>query len=224
MRRDRRQLRGAAVAAAVVLAGVIPAGAAAHAIVGPAASRPADLQRYTLTVPNEGVSPTVEVDIKVPANVGFFLAEDAPSWTAKVERRGDRVDVVRFTGGAVAPGFFATFHFIARNPVQEGELVWKVKQVYAGGRVVLWAGGPGSDTPASVTRISEAAPPGDVVDVVGGKQAVVTPAGSTPGASGSTAKSRAVAGGRDGLALGLGAAGLVAGLVALGLVVLRRRR
>lgn len=204
-----------------MLAGALPAGAAAHAIVGPGASRPADLQRYTLTVPNEGTTPTVEVDVKVPAGVGFFLAENAPSWQARVEMAGDRVDVVRFTRGSIPPGFFATFHFIARNPVQEGELVWKVKQVYAGGRVVLWGGGPGSDTPASVTRISETAPVGDVVDVVGGKQTVATPgAASAPVAAAAPAAS----GGRDGLALGLGVAGLVAGLTALGLVVLRGRR
>ena len=214
-------MRGAAVAAVVALAGALPAGAAAHAIVGPAASRPADLQRYTLTGPNEGTTPTVEVDVKVPAGVSFFLAEDAPSWQARVERSGDQIDVVRFTGGTIAPGFFATFHFIARNPVREGELVWKVKQVYAGGRVVLWAGGPGSDTPASVTRISEAAPVGDVVDVVGGKQAVATPGtASTPVET----PAAAAAGRRDGLTLGLAAAGLVAGRAALGLVALRGRR
>ena len=210
--------RIAAVVAAAALAGVIPAGAAAHAIVTPAASRPAELQQYAITVPTElPDQATVEVDVKVPDGVGFLLVEDAPGWRVVVERRADRIDVVRYTGGSIPPDGYATFRLIARNPVQEGELVWKVKQVYAKGRVVLWAGDPGSDTPASRTRISESAPADGVIDVVGGRSAGVAPAPAVPGATGGSG------GGSSGLAAGLGAAGLALGALALGLVLLRRR-
>lgn len=214
MREHRRELsRGATVAAVAVLAGVIPAGAAAHAIVTPAASRPADLQQYTLTVPTERDRPTVEVDVKIPDGVSFVLVEDAPGWKVVLERKADRVDVVRLSGGSIGPGRYATFHLLARNPVQEGELAWKVKQVYAGGETVLWGGDPGSETPASRTRISESAPADGVIDVVGGRGATAASAVAAP-----------QAGGRDGLALALGAAGLALGALALSAVAAGRWR
>ena len=53
---------GLALLAALLLA----APAAAHVTVQPAASRPGDLQRYTVLVPNEEDSPTTSVAMRVP--------------------------------------------------------------------------------------------------------------------------------------------------------------
>jgi uncharacterized protein YcnI len=165
VRRRRRELVVAGAAAVALWA---PAVAPGHALVKPSASRPADSQLYTLTVPNERDVPTVEVALKVPANVENVVVENAPGWTTRIVRAGGRIDVIRFTGGSIAPDFFASFRLIARNPVEEGELVWAVTQRYAGGEVVGWTGPPDSDTPAPRTRITESAPATDVLDVAGG--------------------------------------------------------
>jgi uncharacterized protein YcnI len=202
----------AVLGAAVVAVTAVPA-AGAHAIVLPGASRPADFQQYTLTVPTERDVPTVGVDLKIPGGIGFLLVQHSDGWKVDVVRRNDRIDEIRWTGGSIAPDFFEHFRFLARNPVEEGEIEWKVVQRYADGEVVRWIGGPASQTPASRTTISEGATPVDVVDVVSGKQAAL-------GAS--TAQSSSE--GRDGLTLALAAIGAIAGLLALGAAVLGRRR
>ena len=117
VRRRRREL---AVVCAAAVALWAPAAAQAHALVKPSASRPADSQLYTLTVPNERDVPTVEVALKIPAGIDSVVVESTPGWKTQIERTNDRVDVVRFTG-SLAPDFFATFRFIARNPVEEGD-------------------------------------------------------------------------------------------------------
>ena len=175
MRRRRREL---AVVCAAAVALWAPAAAQAHALVKPSASRPADSQLYTLTVPNERDVPTVEVALKIPAGIDSVVVESTPGWKTQIERTNDRVDVVRFTG-SLAPDFFVTFRFIARNPVEEGTLVWAVTQRYAGGEVVGWTGPPDSDTPAPRTCVSESAPATDVLDVTSGSTGEVPAAETT---------------------------------------------
>ena len=155
--------------AAVAVALIASAVASAHAIVLPAASRPADLQRYTLTVPNERDVPTISVALQVPAGISFFLVETAPGWTVSIHKTDGHVAVVRWTGGAIPVDGFATFRVLARNPIAAVPISWKVLQGYAGGEIVRWIGSPDSDTPAPVTEITEQAVPTDVIDVQGGK-------------------------------------------------------
>ena len=139
-------------------------------LVKPSASRPADSQLYTMTVPNERDVPTVEVALKIPAGIDSVVVESIPGWKAQIVRQADRIDVIRFTG-SLPPDSFATFRFIARNPVEEGELVWAVTQRYAGGETVGWTGPADSDTPAPRTEITESAPATDVLDVASGSTA-----------------------------------------------------
>ena len=68
----------------------------------------------------------------------------------KVERANDRIDVIRLTGNS-PPDFYAEFRFIARNPILEGDLPWKITQTYRGGEMVRWIGPEGSEFPASIT-------------------------------------------------------------------------
>jgi uncharacterized protein YcnI len=190
----------------------------AHATVRPGASRPADLQIYTLTVPNERRVDTDAVSLKVPAGINFLLVRPAPGWTARLEKSGDLITVVRWSGGRIPPDFYDQLQFIARNPVREGTLVWKVLQRYADGRLVRWVGTPGSDTPASQTKLSEQAVPQDIVSVHGEKLSASLPA-PTPTANGSTEKSDD----DSDVPLILAIVALAAGLGALGLVLLGRR-
>jgi uncharacterized protein YcnI len=200
-----------AVLVAGLLAAVVVPFAGAHAVVLPAASRPADFQQYTLTVPTErDDASTVEIDLKVPAGIGFLLAQNAPGWETKVIRRNERIDEIRWIGGEIAPDHYATFRMIARNPVQEGVLVWRVLQKYDSGEVVRWIGPPDSDEPAARTTISEQAVPVDTLDVQSGK--TTSPTAAAPADSGG-------GGGRDGLTLAIAIVAAVLAAIGLGFAV-----
>lgn len=211
-RAPRRALHAArALGLIALLALVFSADARAHATVQPSASRPADLQVYTVRVPNERDVASDSVSLQVPAQVDFVLVEDKPGWRVKLDRRGGRVAVIRWTGGSILPDFYETLHFIARNPVREGTLMWKVIQGYEDGDDVSWIGPPESDAPASRTRISESAPATDVVSTHGEQTA--TPAGAGGGSTAAAAGDNDD--GRDGLTLALAIAALVLAALSL---------
>jgi uncharacterized protein YcnI len=219
-----------ALVAVVVGTLVVPAAAAAHAVVTPAASKPAEQQLYTLTVPNEREVPTVRVELQVPAEIDTILVGEAVGWESEVVRKDDRIDVIRFSGGSIPPDFFGTFQFIARNPVEEGELVWRVRQFYEGGEIVVWGGPPDSETPASRTEISESADDDGSLDTHGGGGTSSSSGGDGDEPSATTAEDAPEAapaaedeGGRDSLTLVLSLVALAAGVGALG-VALRRQR
>ena len=213
----RRRRRAAEVLTAAVALGALTApGAAAHVTVQPAASRPADLQRYRVVVPNEeSAGTTIGVDLKLPAGVTFALVEAVEGWRSKVVTRGGQVAEIRWSGGRVPPGGYAELHFIARNPVRLGPLAWKALQRYDDGDVVRWIGSKGSEQPAATTTLSEDAAPVDVVSTHGEAVPVATSAAAKPAPQATEA-------GRDGLTLALAIAGALLGAAAL-VLTLRRR-
>jgi uncharacterized protein YcnI len=215
----RSAARGFAVLVACLACVAIAAPlASAHSIVLPSASRPADFQQYTVTVPTERDVPTVEIDLKIPEGIGFLIVEEAPGWKTQVIRRNDRIDEIRWTGSEIPPDYYASFRFIARNPVAEGEITWRIVQRYKGGEAVRWIGGPDSDEPAARTTITESAVPVDVVDTVSGKAKPVTTATGT-GEAGETAEGS----GRDGLTLAIAAGAAGGGVLALAFALLAWR-
>ena len=194
----------------VMAAGALAPAAAAHSIVLPFSSRPADLQLYTVVVPTEADSPTTEVALKVPEGIDFLLVKESPGWKVKTERRNDRIDVIRWTGSA-PPDSFAEFGLIARNPILEGDLPWRITQTYGNGEVVRWIGPPGSEFPASVTRITETAEPVDVATGLNG--------GDVPGSGGASEAGGATTAAEEG-----DSSDMVARAAALGTALVRRRR
>ena len=214
-------MRLALLAATVAMAaGALAPAAMSHSIVLPFSSRPADLQLYTVVVPTEADSPTTEVALKVPEGIDFMLVKEAPGWQVKTERRNDRIDVVRWTGSA-PPDSFAEFGLIARNPILEGDLPWRITQTYGNGDVVRWIGPPGSEFPASVTKLSETAEPVDVATGLNG--------GDVPGSGGASEASGAAtdadeADSSDTIARAGAGAALLLGLGAVAGLLIGRRR
>jgi uncharacterized protein YcnI len=215
----RRARASAAVAAAAVLVTAAPAGA--HVTMQPTASRPAELQRYTVYVPNERKTATTGVRIRVPAGIDFALVEPVPGWKATVRRAGDRIAELRWQGGRVEPDQYAELHFIARNPVRAGTVTWPALQAYADGKVVRWIGSPDADEPAPRVSVSESAPVVDAVNTHGQLQPKDSGTATTPAAPARASTTKEDSG--DGLPLGLSIAALVAALAALGLTLTRRR-
>lgn len=198
-------------------------GADAHVTLQPVAGRPAELQRYRVIVPNEeSAKATTGVDLRMPPGITFALVEAAPGWRTQIVRHAGAVAELHWRGGRVPPGGYAELHFIARNPVRTGPLVWKALQRYDGGEVVRWIGSASSDNPAPVTQLSESAAPVDVVSTHG--QAAPAPArAAVPAPRGAVAGDATDAGGRDGLTLAAAFAAALLAAAALGLQLRGRR-
>lgn len=209
-------------AAPVAIASLLAAApAAAHVTLQPAASRPAELQRYTVYVPNERRAATTGVAIRVPAGIDFVLVESRPGWRARLVRESDRIAELRWSGGRIAPDGYAELHFIARNPVRAGAIAWPTLQRYADGTVVRWIGSSSSSSqPAPRVRVSEAATPVDVVSTHGEVAADgrASPDGGTKHAPSATEDGD----GEGGLALSIVA--LVVAIAALAVALRGRRR
>lgn len=215
----RRRSRAAGVlTAAIVLGAIMAPGAAAHVTVQPAASRPAELQRYRVIVPNERSSSTTGVDLQLPAGVTFALAEQVTGWRTKIVKQGSAISALRWRGGPVPPGGYAELRFIARNPVKTGAIAWKALQRYDDGTIVRWIGSADSDTPAAVTTLSENVVPVDVVSTHGenASQTQVTASGAATNAT--------PGGRRDTLTLVVATLGALLGAIALALALTRARR
>jgi uncharacterized protein YcnI len=204
-------MRRAAIAAVAFFATAAPA--AAHVTLQPAASRPAELQRYTVYVPTERKAPTTAVRIRVPAGVDFALVEPAPGWTARVVRQGDTISELRWTGGNIGVDQYAELHFIVRNPVRAGTVTWPALQTYGDGKVVRWIGSPDSDEPAPRVKVSESAPVVDAVATHGQAE----PAAGAPAARAAPTVVEKKSGN------GLSVAALAVAVAALGVALIRRR-
>jgi uncharacterized protein YcnI len=205
---------------ALVLAAAFAGPAAAHVQVLPSTVAPGDPTLFTVLVPNESNSETVKVELKIPDGVIPFSFEEAPGWR-RVERLAadQSLDVVEWSG-ALPPGEFVRFSFLAATPEAEGEIAWPAVQSYEDGTKVRWIGGPGSEEPAAITVVSRDAPrqnaggEGSTVETApaGDGATVSAPAGSPEPASTEPAgESRAL----EIVALALGAGALLLAAVAL---------
>ena len=135
---------------ALVAAGLLVLGSAAqaHVTVDPKEAMPGDTQQYTLRVPTEGNSPTVSVELAVPADVKV-----EPSKDGKYEiKQADGRTVVAWKVNIPA-GKSENVKFTATNPDKDGELLWRVVQNFADGSKTAWIEPAGSKQPAPVTKI-----------------------------------------------------------------------
>ena len=198
--------RGAACAAAILLAAVLGAAwtgeAQAHVLVTPAQSARGAAETYVVTVPSERPVATTAVSLRVPTGEAVYQFGPLPTgWTysLKEDPQGN-VTEIDWSGGSILPNQFEQFSFMARNPVNGRQLAWLATQTYADGLLVRWSGPQGSQQPASFTAL-------------GGSVAVATPGGSSDGSSASPLGAVALAVGGLALALSLLANGLLLALL-----------
>ena len=139
-----------------VLLLLLPLVLCAHATVAPSASRTGAYERYVLRVPNESDVPTVRVEIRFPAEVRVISFADVPGW--QLQTATDSTGRASFAvwTGSLPPERFVEFPFVAVNPKSPARIAWPVTQLYADGQRVRWSGPSGSDTPASITEVSNA--------------------------------------------------------------------
>jgi uncharacterized protein YcnI len=152
-RRLRRAGTAVGAAAMMLWVGV----ASAHVTVWPQTSTPGAWEKYTMRVPTERSDPTVKVVLKIPCGVELEQYEPVAGWKFS-EQKNSAGDVVTATwtatNGGIQPGQFLEFPFVAKNPSHTGQVAWNAYQYYKDGTIVEWTGKPGSNTPHSITTIT----------------------------------------------------------------------
>jgi uncharacterized protein YcnI len=182
---------------------------------------PADsFARFTIRVPNESETATIEVAVKLPAGLTAVAFQPKAGWTRSVttaklakpiqvegESVTERIATVTWKGGPIRAGEFDEFGLSAHVPNTPGrQLVFPTLQRYAGGDIVRWIGPPDGDEPAP--RVALAATQSEAP----APTTQTTAAGSEDEGDGDD---------RANLALVLAIAGLAAGLIALAVALFR---
>jgi uncharacterized protein YcnI len=124
----------------------------AHVTVWPRASSVGAFEKYTVRVPTEGQVATTSVELAIPDGVTFVSVGVPMGHTYQLKKTGERVVAIVWLT-KIGPGEFAEFSFMARNPQQGKELVWKAVQRFVDGTSTAWVGPAGDKRPASVTKL-----------------------------------------------------------------------
>lgn len=111
-----------------MLAAALPARALAHVTLEPRKVAPGADVRVSFTVPNEeqGVA-IIGFTVRIPEGFDAEGVEAKPGW--RVSRAGA---VVRWTGGAIAPGQFETFAVTGSSPRDGARLVFRAQEQLPG--------------------------------------------------------------------------------------------
>jgi len=140
---------------ALCLSLLIPVAAQAHVSISPRESNRGATEKYVVRVPTEGNVTTVAADMEVPEGVIVETISVPVGWKYEVKRQGERIAAITWRMD-IKPGEFAEFAFVARNPRDKGELVWKLRQHFADGTVTDWTNGPNGIRPTAVTKLAPA--------------------------------------------------------------------
>lgn len=132
--------------------------AEAHVTVNPSSSETNAYEKYGVRVPVEKDINTTELTLTVPEDLNIISVEPATDWDHAFEKDdNDKITAITWTTNAdgIGPNEYAEFSFIGVNPDEAGELSWEAYQTYEDGSVVEWVDAPGSEEPASVTKVVE---------------------------------------------------------------------
>ncbi len=142
--------------AEVVAVLIISAGVAfGHVTIQPKRSIPGKTEKYTMKVPTEKFVPTVRIEIEFPPALVASPFEPKSGWKIDEKRDASGRLVGAILTGSIPPGESSEFYFEGRNPGEEGNLSWRVIQIYQDGSKSEWTGAPGSRTPAPVVELAK---------------------------------------------------------------------
>ena len=131
-------IRLAVVAASLILVGV----AEAHVEVLPTSVAKGASAAFTIRVPTESASPTVEVQVNFPAEVSVYSLEQTPGWKVTTRRTTDgRISGVTYRGGSIPAEAYQDFHVLGVG-LSLGSGRWPAVQTFANGKHKAWTGPP----------------------------------------------------------------------------------
>lgn len=132
--------------------------AEAHVTVNPSESSTNGYIKYGVRVPVEKDINTTELTLFVPEEVNVTTVQPDPDWDHTFEKN-DSEQITSVTwkanNGGIGPNEFTEFSFVGVNPDEATEVSWEAHQTYEDGSVVEWVDEPGSEQPASVTKVVE---------------------------------------------------------------------
>jgi uncharacterized protein YcnI len=140
--------------------------ASAHVTVQPNQTTQGAYEVFTVRVPTEKDTPTVKVEVKIPAEVAVSRFEPKPGWTYALTKdaSGKITSVVwTATDAGLTSTEFGDFKMQGKVDDSAQQLTWKAYQTYKDGSVVEWTGAPDAKTPASITTVN-AKPAGAATD------------------------------------------------------------
>ena len=99
---------------------------------------------------------TTGADVEIPEGVTVETIAVPAGWKYEAKRQGERIVAITFQMD-IKPGEFAEFAFVARNPRDKDQLVWKLRQRFADGTVTDWTTAPnGTTRPTALTKLVQA--------------------------------------------------------------------
>jgi uncharacterized protein YcnI len=125
----------------------------AHITIAPNQSMAGATEKYTLRVPSEGKVATVAAELELPEGVIVEAIAVPAGWKYEAKRANDRIVAITWTMN-IPPGEFAEFSFVARNPRDQKEIVWTLRQRFADGTVSDWTKGPNGVRSTSKTTLT----------------------------------------------------------------------
>ena len=144
------------VIAYTVSALLVATAAQAHVSVRPRESKAGATEKYIVRVPTEGKVATTSVEVEIPQGVTVNSVEPADGVKSEMKREGGRVVSITWTV-TIDPGQNRELVFVAKNPSDATEIVWKAHQRYADATSSEWIGAAGTRQPAPVTTLTPAA-------------------------------------------------------------------
>jgi uncharacterized protein YcnI len=131
-------MRAAALALAAIAALAFPASAAAHVLLSPNTVAPHSFMLYTVLSPNERDSPLTGLSLTIPESLEVDAVSDTPGFTeSELTDQSHRIVGLRWSGGRVAPGKLALFHFTG-SVGGAGTIHLTGVQTFANGTTEVW--------------------------------------------------------------------------------------
>ena len=128
--------------AGVLLSLTVVSPAFAHVVVKPGEVTTGTYTTFTVSVPNEKDSDTVELRLSIPESLESVTPTVKSGWKISTQspnpEASERIDSITWSGGKIPKGQRDDFTFSTKTPSEPTELTWKAYQVYADGVTVAW--------------------------------------------------------------------------------------
>lgn len=111
----------------------------AHIDIEPKETIPSRWETFTLNVPTETASPTVEIQVEVPQGFEVEAIEHRTDWNMALQRdeRGFVREIV-WSNGQIPPLTFAEFKLLTKAAKAPGAYDWQARQRYADTQESTW--------------------------------------------------------------------------------------